>query len=300
MVSLQHLKQLAIDAHRHTSFSPEKRGTDLIAGEERQLNEDIAYLTSLATCEYGREQLPALIASYQEKYESLLRVWLYAKGRCISAMIVGPSKFPTRRAEKANNIEDKRCREFIEWRERFLARAPRWLKPASTILSEIDEARKKMDERMHQQERMKEANKIIRKGEQVTERLMEMGFTKPQIAKLLTADFAGRIGFPDYKLTNNNAEVNRLRKRIAQLEAKQVKGRECDGEQVFAFEGGSVVLNYDIDRLHIMHDEKPEQTVIDQLKKSGFNWSRAGRCWQRKITADAKWKAAQITGVAFD
>ncbi|GAA4406810.1 hypothetical protein GCM10023187_26710 [Nibrella viscosa] len=46
--------------------------------------------------------------------------------------------------------------------------------------------------------------------------------------------------------------------------------------------------------------QKPEQAVIDQLKKSGFNWSRSGGCWQRKITADAKWNATQITGVAFN
>ncbi len=37
--------------------------------------------------------------------------------------------------------------------------------------------------------------------------------------KLLQKDFAGRIGFPDYKIKNNGAEIRRLKARLASLQA---------------------------------------------------------------------------------
>jgi Defence against restriction A C-terminal len=65
------------------------------------------------------------------------------------------------------------------------------------------------------QEFMKKANKLLKKGDDAG--LVAMGFTESKIAALKKPDFAGRAGFADYMLTNNNGEIGRTRKRIQEM-----------------------------------------------------------------------------------
>src|SRR5260370_41947399 len=55
---------------------------------------------------------------------------------------------------------------------------------------------------------MKRANLLIRKADR--DGLADLGFCDETIAKLFKADFAGRVGFPNYALTNNSANIRRL------------------------------------------------------------------------------------------
>ena len=60
---------------------------------------------------------------------------------------------------------------------------------------------------------MKRANQLIRKADR--DGLADLGFSDETIAKLFNADFTGRVGFPNYALTNNSANIRRLEKRLA-------------------------------------------------------------------------------------
>lgn len=71
------------------------------------------------------------------------------------------------------------------------------------------------------QARMIEANKIVRKFKANipagVEALTAAGI--PGGARLFEPDFAGRIGFASYQLTNNGANIRRIEARIEQLKA---------------------------------------------------------------------------------
>src|SRR5690606_32155412 len=67
-----------------------------------------------------------------------------------------------------------------------------------------------------QQKFMREANKALRAGND--EKLKALGMSDQTIEKLKEPDFAGRPAFADYQLTNNNANIRRLSKRIEGLE----------------------------------------------------------------------------------
>ena len=74
------------------------------------------------------------------------------------------------------------------------------------------------------QERMKAANKAIRTHKTEETRiaaLVAQGLTEAQAAELLKPDFAGRVGFPSYALSNNNANARRIAGRIAELEKRR-------------------------------------------------------------------------------
>lgn len=69
------------------------------------------------------------------------------------------------------------------------------------------------------QEFMRKANKFVRSNNDAG--LIEMGFLPKLIEKLKEPDFAGRKGFADYMLSNNNGVISTTRKRIEQMEAQE-------------------------------------------------------------------------------
>ena len=66
---------------------------------------------------------------------------------------------------------------------------------------------------------MKRANQLIRKADR--EGLADLGFSEETITKLFSQDYAGRVGFPNYALTNNSANIRRLEKRLAAIQNTQ-------------------------------------------------------------------------------
>lgn len=59
---------------------------------------------------------------------------------------------------------------------------------------------------------MRKANKLLRKGDDAG--LLAMGFTAEQLPKFKAKDFAGRVGFADYMMSNNNGVIGSTRKRL--------------------------------------------------------------------------------------
>lgn len=144
------------------------------------------------------------------------------------------------------------------------------------------------------QARMKAANTAIRKNakagfEAQVAALVTLGFTEASAAKAIKPDFCGRIGFPDYALKNNNANVRRIKGRIAQLERRtaEVAAAEETGEtqRVIECAGFNVVINLGLNRVQVKFPGKPDATVRSRLKSSGFRWSPAESAWQKMLNA---------------
>lgn len=142
------------------------------------------------------------------------------------------------------------------------------------------------------QEIMVKANKLIRKGDThpVRDALIELGFTETQISKLFLPDWVGRIGFPSYELTNNSANIRRLKERIK----KVVQIHSQEGEKVIKDGDIRIVRNHDINRLQVFFPGKPASGIRDQLKQHGFHWSPIEGAWQRMISPDAEYWAKLI------
>ena len=60
------------------------------------------------------------------------------------------------------------------------------------------------------------------------------------------------------------------------------------GNKECPFDGGKVVLNYEIKRIQIFFDEKPDYTMLNRLNRDfSFNWAPTSGAWQRIITPNA-------------
>ena len=140
-------------------------------------------------------------------------------------------------------------------------------------------------------------NKAEKKGrtraevDQVTAWLT--GYTPEDIAKLRAPDFCGRIGYPAYALQNNNANIRRIRGRIAEL-----KKRTESTPEGWEFDGGRVVVNTAENRLQIIFDGKPNADVRTELKGEGFRWAPSQGAWQRQLTDNAMRAARRLKCIA--
>ncbi len=98
--------------------------------------------------------------------------------------------------------------------------------------------------------------------------------------------------FAAYALSNNNQNINAIKKRIEQLtEAQEL------GYQGWEFDGGKVVANADKNRLQIFFDEIPPEEVRTELKGHGFRWARSEGAWQRQLTDNAIYSASCIKAI---
>jgi hypothetical protein len=282
------------DAHRWTSHTPEVRAQQ----EQDSFRSTIERVWDRAVAAAGND--PAAIARITEVfndvangYRSRYLAALGARSRTASAMIAGPARFPVERNRKRLETAHKRSTEAEEYLTRGMKRLMRAARGPidNSPESELERVRVNLREREEDQERMKAANVALRKGDD--EALRDMDFTDDEIAALKKPDFAGRPGYPDYKLSNNNAEIHRLRERLASAE-ERVAAAAAGPVESEAAAGVRIEENAQDDRLRLFFDEKPNEEVRASLKASAFKWSPNAGAWQRQLTDNARAAARRI------
>jgi hypothetical protein len=283
--------QLAYDAHRGTSFSPEKRAEQEIASYMAEMEAVSARFAPFAT-PTNEAQLKADLERYRQGYLQRLSARLAAKSRCLSTMITGPSNFNHRRNQKANDTEHRRTTELLEWREKALNRLNRDYNPvaiaARPILSDEDDAieqlRAKIEAAEKDQAQMKATNKIIR-SKKLSDAQKAAEIDKLGMSQELMEYFvrAGEGKFPGFRLTNNNANIRRMKQRIVQLEREAARPEVEDRQATIDGTPVTIVENRDESRLQLIFDGKPPAPVIAKLKSYGFRWSRSQGAWQRLL-----------------
>ena len=149
-----------------------------------------------------------------------------------------------------------------------------------------DKLREKLAALEAQRARMVAANKLVRKGNR--DGLLAMGFGETQIDSLFTPDFCGRLGFPDYALTNTGAEIRRCRQRIEELSARaEIEPAESMIGDV------RIVEDPDQNRLQLFFPGKPDEERRTKLKRHGFRWAPSIGAWQRQLSNAARYAAQQ-------
>lgn len=279
---LQDFKQRAIWAHNWTSFSPERRGEQMIKEYGQELTQDLQELREKGITE-------EIVFDYETRYKKFFSSYLGAKSNCFSTMITGGSGVNLRKHEKANRSEQKHYEIFREWRERAKKAIVRKAQPAKTFNSEIERYKAELEGMKRNHELMKNCNAIIKKskGTDCTSLLVEAGLSESNAKKIQLPDFANRIGFASFSLTNNNANIKRVEERIRILEAKEQRATTV-GQESLQFNGGVIIYNHEADRIQIKHDTKPQPEIISLLKSNGFKWSPSQSVWQRQLTANAR------------
>lgn len=281
-------REAARQAFAWSSMVPEERGDQVVAGYAATLAGDWEALSRLATTDEKRATLAEEFARYRAGYRARFGKWLASRARCASWMVTGPSRFPTARMEKRNAVEGRRSDELAAYRERALAAIRKALCPElRPIMSGDDDAVVRLEEKLARarktRDAMKAANAAIRKHakagpEAQVAALVALG-TLPEGAcrKLLEPDFAGRIGFADYELTNLGASIRTMEKRLAVLRAMKA---EPTVELAPSASGIRVEDSPAENRIRLFFPDKPDEATRTELKRLAFRWTPSLGCWQ--------------------
>ena len=153
--------------------------------------------------------------------------------------------------------------------------------------------RSKLDGLEARREQIKKANKAIkRKGATPETVATELDVATHITVTWFKPDFAGRIGFPSYVLSNLGGNIRRIKERIKVLEA--TAGDETTEETIGDVR---IVDNVEENRLQLFFPGKPDEEMRRKLKSFGFRWARSEGCWQAFRGNGATWKAKHVLGV---
>ena len=277
--------ELAVNAFRWNSMVPEDRARQVIAEFVEILEADKKTIRQSVDC--SEEVLTTELLQYEQGLERRYRAWLVSRSRTASTMVTGGSGFNVRRNSKALATESRRNNDFSEFRKRAMNSIRRRLGDDGVIRSSdpdaVTELEKKIAALESQQKAMRAANSVVRrtpKNEFSFDKLALLAVVLadwPEIAirELFQPDSCGRYGFANYKLSNNSANIRRLKARLVQVgTAKQTENtvRESHGIRLEDCPAEN--------RVRLFFPGKPAAEIIQRLKRNGFRWTPSLQCWQ--------------------
>ena len=237
------------------------------------------------------EKIDGLLDAYARKLAENMNSGYAIDARVPSVMIAGPANFPTRKKEKQNAARD---RNMEEWRK--IQGLLDKIKGTGTggISADDPDAVGKLREKLENLEELQETMKFVNDFYRKHDTLDRCPYlTLGQIQKLKSDMESnwhyGNAPYLPWQLSNNSAEMRRVKKRIEELE------RKADTDYTgWKFGGGYVEVNREDNRLRIFFEEKPGEAARSELKSNGFKWSPKAGAWQRQITANAFHAADRI------
>lgn len=240
------------------------------------------------------ERIDALLNTYAKRLADNTNEGNVIDARMPSYLITGGGNFNVGKKQKQNAARDRNHQEWQEIQsilDRIRSTGKGGI--SSDDPNSIQKLTAKLEGLEKSQETMKAVNAYYRKNKTL-DGCPEL--TAEQIAEL-KADmkrFPHLEGkpYPTWALSNNNAEIRRVKERIEELSKRQ------EGSFVgWEFNGGEVRANTADNRLQIFFEEKPDEETRSDLKHNGFKWSPKANAWQRQLTANAYYAADRINAI---
>lgn len=151
----------------------------------------------------------------------------------------------------------------------------------------VTKLQKQLDSARAMQATFKQINVLVRKNdiEGLKKLAEERHHTKEWAERLMLPDFMGRRGIPSFMLTNNNANIRRIEKRIKELTKR---------DNALAFEpltrnGWRCELLRVDNRIAFYFDAIPTYEVRQLMKRAAFKWSPLRSAWVRQDTPNARY-----------
>lgn len=213
---------------------------------------------------------------------------------CPSVMICGPANFPVKKKNRQIAAFDSN-REFFNETQKLLDKIKSISNGYELIKSSDEDCIERLEYKLETlkalQEKMKAVNAALRKKdiEEGNLDLMELGYTKDDIKKIRTPDFAGRIGCPAYMLQNNNQEIHRVEERINSLKEIKENGIIEEETENYTYREDSEIM-----RIQFIFEDKPDEETRNILKNNGFKWAPSQGAWQRQLTLNGKHAARRV------
>ena len=241
------------------------------------------------------EKIDSLLDTYARKLAANMNKGYEIDARVPSILIAGGSNFPTRKKEKQNAARDSNYREWQDIQGLLdKIRSTGMGGISADDPQAVQKLEKKLESLEKSQETMKAVNAYYRKHKTID----GCPHLSPEQLEKLKADMAsswhlGDKPFATWALSNNSAEIRRVKDRIKSLsQQKEI------GFVGWEFDGGKVEANTEANRLQIFFEDKPDEATREALKSNGFRWSPKAGAWQRQLTSNAYYAADYVKAIA--
>ena len=240
-------------------------------------------------------KIDSLLDTYARKLAANMNKGYEIDARVPSILIAGGSNFPTRKKEKQNAARDSNYREWQDIQGLLdKIRSTGMGGISADDPQAVQKLEKKLESLEKSQETMKAVNAYYRKHKT----LDGCPHLPPEELEKLKADMASSWHLEDkpfatWALSNNSAEIRRVKDRIKSLsQQKEI------GFVGWEFDGGKVEANTEANRLQIFFEDKPDEATREALKSNGFRWSPKAGAWQRQLTSNAYYAADYVKAIA--
>lgn len=235
-----------------------------------------------------------------DKYARKLAEWynehFRVEAMCPSILISGVGNFPVHKKEKQNSRREtlrQKWNDIQKIVDRIASCGTDAIK--SNDARAIEKLELKIEKLTEEQEMMKAVNAYYRKNKTLdgcpalTEEEIEK--VKEEMAKGWNIEDKP---FPSWALSNNNANIRRLKERLEKLKTIKEAGTQEHSEDEVGIEGLKIVENTEAMRIQLIFDDKPDDKTRELLKRNGFRWSPRFTAWQRNLNENGKWAARRV------
>lgn len=235
-----------------------------------------------------------------DKYARKLAEWynehFRVEAMCPSILISGAGNFPVHKKEKQNSRREtlrQKWNDIQKIVDRIASCGTDAIK--SNDARAIEKLELKIEKLTEEQEMMKVVNAYYRKNKTLdgcpalTEEEIEK--LKEEMAKGWSIEDKP---FPGWALSNNNANIRRLKERLEKLKTIKEAGTQEHSEDEVGIEGLKIVENTEAMRIQLIFDDKPDEKTRELLKRNGFRWSPRFTAWQRNLNENGKWAARRV------
>lgn len=235
------------------------------------------------------KKIDNLFAYYERKLAANINQRNSIDASYPSILICGGGNFDNRKKAKQNTRRDSNMQEY-----NYIASILQKIKTVGTggIMSgdadALEQLRDKLAKLEARQEQMKHINAYYRKhntldgcpdiseagAKTINEHMQRFGYSKP---------------CPTYELSNNSANIRRIRERIETIEREKNRTAET-----ITGDGWQLVEKPEIMRIQFIFDDKPDSDTRATLKRNGFRWAPSEGAWQRTLNNAGRYAAKDV------
>lgn len=250
------------------------------------------------------EEALELIEYYKDKYAKKLAFAINKsnsiEARMPSIMISGAGNFNFRKKEKQNNARHSFWEQYGDLfsEDNYYINKIRNIITNKVIFSDdamaIEKLEAKIDKLTELQNKMKNVNAYYKKhktldgcediSEQNARKLLQHLEDYPYLQQ----------PFPSFELTNNNANIRRLKERVESLKKLKERANTENENKYIQVDGLQVVEDATDMRIRIIFDNIPNEETRTLLKSYGFKWSPKNSAWQRQLTGNGIYSTKRL------
>lgn len=240
------------------------------------------------------DKIDALLDRYACRLAEVINKGNAIDAREPSILIAGGNGINSRRKEKQNAARDRNMEEYNSVQDILKQiRSTGMGGIRSDDKNALEKLKASLEAREKAQEHMKAVNAYYRQHGTLDGCPVHVGDEARKNAAYRAQMGVSGKPYPTWQLSNNNAEIHRLRDRIAALEKEAARAADGPAAPVEG-NGYTLIENTELGRIQFIFDGKPDEYVRSQLKENGFKWAPSQNAWQRLLNDNGRYAAQRV------